>query len=286
MRQLGSKGGGGSFPMGAPLYDFVFDVNRIDWELWSARVPDYVQPSPFHFYEIMVPTTDSVLYTYLLGKLAQARPILLVGESGTAKTLTIQNYMSSLDRDKNVLLTLNLSSRTTSNDVQVNLEANIDKRSGAIYGPQAGKRLCVFIDDLNMPKLDKYGTQQPLTWIQTLMSRGFFYDRGKDLNQKIIKDLDYIAAMGPPGGGRNPITPRIYALFNVVNLTDPSSACLTGIVTAILNARFDPFPQDAKDAVTKIPEALLKVQNAVTFLHAKHLIDFVDAFFHLLIWHF
>jgi dynein heavy chain len=42
----------------------------------------------------------------------------------------------------------------------------------------------MFIDDLNMPKLDAYGTQQPLTWLQTLMSRGFFYDRGKDLTAR------------------------------------------------------------------------------------------------------
>jgi hypothetical protein len=42
----------------------------------------------------------------------------------------------------------------------------------------------MFIDDLNMPKLDAYGTQQPITWLQTLMSRGFFYDRGKDLSAR------------------------------------------------------------------------------------------------------
>ena len=78
-----------------------------------------------------------------------------------------------------------------------------------------------------------------------------------------MKDLDYIAAMGPPGGGRNPITPRIYALFNVVNLTDPDSACLHGILNAILAARFEPFLDDVKSAVTKIPQALLAVFKEV-----------------------
>lgn len=44
----------------------------------------------------MVPTTDSVLYSHLLETLAPYRPILFVGESGTAKTTIIQKYISKL----------------------------------------------------------------------------------------------------------------------------------------------------------------------------------------------
>jgi dynein heavy chain len=274
---------GGNLPSGAPLYDFVFDMVRGDWEQWRARVPEYIQPNPFRYSHIMVPTTDSILYTFLLELLAQQKPLLFVGTSGTAKTLTVQTYMQGLDRQTYNLLLLNLSSRTTSADIQLNIESNIDKRSGSIYGPSAGKRLCVFIDDLNMPRLDACkvipifsplkltspntklcarptdGTQQPLTWVQTLMSRGFFYDRDKDLNQKIVKDLDYIGAMGPPGGGRNPITPRMYALFNIVNLTDPSQPVLERILSSILTQRFFEFNDGAKEAVKKITKAMLEV---------------------------
>ena len=44
----------------------------------------------------MVPTTDSVLYSHMLKNLAPLRPILFVGESGTAKTTIIQKYLSDL----------------------------------------------------------------------------------------------------------------------------------------------------------------------------------------------
>ena len=43
-------------------------------------------------------------------------------------------------------------------DVQKNLEVNVDKRTGNIYGPPLGTNLVVFIDDMNMPKVDTYGT--------------------------------------------------------------------------------------------------------------------------------
>ena len=130
-------------------------------------------------------------------------------------------------------LNINFSSRTTAADAQSNIEANVDKRSGAVYGPPSGKKLLVFIDDMNMPKVDNYGTQQPIALLFFLMSRGWLYDRGKDLNLKTIKDVQYIAAMGPPGGGRNPVDPRFVALFNVFNLTPPTQAVLVSITMSI-----------------------------------------------------
>lgn len=38
-------------------------------------------------------------------------------------------------------------------DVQRNLEANVEKRTKDLYGPPPGKRLVVFVDDLNMPQV-------------------------------------------------------------------------------------------------------------------------------------
>jgi dynein heavy chain len=34
----------------------------------------------------------------------------------------------------------------------------IDKRAGRMFGPPATKRLVYFIDDLNLPYLETYGT--------------------------------------------------------------------------------------------------------------------------------
>jgi dynein heavy chain, axonemal len=245
------------------IYDHFYDAVAHKWEKWQTHVKPYVEPSPFKFYEVMVPTTDSVLYSHMLKILAPQRPILFVGESGTAKTTIIQKYLSELPSTAFSRLNINFSSRTTAADVQTNVEANVDKRSGSVYGPPSGKKLLVFIDDMNMPKVDTYGTQQPIALLLFLMGRGCVYDRTKDLNLKHLKDLQYIGAMGPPGGGRNPVDPRFIALFNVFNLTPPTQQVLTNIYNSIIVTRYTQFADPVKAVAAKITLSTLRLFNFI-----------------------
>lgn len=84
---------------------------------------------------------------------------------------------------------INFSSRTTSMDVQRNIEAAVEKRTRETYGPPPGKKLLIFIDDMNMPLVDTYGTQQPIAFLKFLFEKGGFYDRGKDLSLMYMKDM-------------------------------------------------------------------------------------------------
>jgi dynein heavy chain len=219
------------------LTDSVYDASSKRWQTWESRVEPYCEPKPFRFYEVIVPTTDSTKFSYLLRELGPRKPVLFVGASGTAKTTIVMDYLESLDDDTSRKLTIGFSSRTSSMDVQKNVEVNVDKRTGNVYGPPLGTNLVVFIDDLNMPRVDTYGTQQPITLLLTLISRGFIYDREKDLTQKILKDMTYIGAMGPPGGGRNNVDPRFVALFSVFNLPDPTNDVLKHMYSSIINER-------------------------------------------------
>lgn len=46
------------------------------------------------------------------------------------------------------------------------LEKPLEKKAGRKFGPPTAKRLIYFIDDLNMPEVDVYGTVQPHTLIR------------------------------------------------------------------------------------------------------------------------
>lgn len=74
-------------------------------------------------------------------------------------------------------------------DVQRTIEAAVEKRTKDIYGPPVGKKLIAFIDEMNMPSVDQYGTQQPIALLKLLLEKGGMYDRRKDLSWKIYKDM-------------------------------------------------------------------------------------------------
>ncbi len=118
-------------------------------------------------------------------------PVLFVGESGTGKTVTIQNYLKQLtsgnNKSNSLILNINFSSRTTAMDFQINLEDNLETRLMRTMGPPSGKELIVFIDDMGMPTVDKYETQQPLAFLKLLIEKKNYYTRD---NKDLIRLVD------------------------------------------------------------------------------------------------
>lgn len=248
------------------LYEYCFDTHEGTWRAWKSYVNPYVPPADGAFAKIIVPTVDVVRTTWLLTTVVSAnKPCLLVGESGTAKSVTIASYLASLEAATNIILNINFSSRTSSADVQRAIEDSTEKRTKDTYGPPMGKRLIMFIDDVNMPRVDKYGTQQPIALLKLFVERKGLYDRGKELSWKNMKDVQMVGAMGPPGGARNPVDPRFISLFNVFEIQFPSNDNLRTIYQAILTQHLMKLPSDDVRELMgeKLTDVTLEIYNFI-----------------------
>ncbi|XP_034845406.1 dynein heavy chain 2, axonemal [Mirounga leonina] len=254
----------GSFPNKDTVYEYFVDPKMRTWTSFENKLPkSWHYPPNSPFYKIMVPTVDTVRYNYLVSALvASQNPVLLVGPVGTGKTSIAQSVLQSLPSSQWSVLIVNMSAQTTSNNVQSIIESRVEKRTKGVYVPFGGKSMITFMDDLNMPAKDTFGSQPPLELIRLWIDYGFWYDRMKQ-TIKYIRDMFLMAAMGPPGGGRTVISPRFQSRFNIINMTFPTESQIIRIFGTMINQKLQDFEEEVKPIGNVVTEATLDVYNTV-----------------------
>ncbi|EDV24937.1 uncharacterized protein TRIADDRAFT_25541, partial [Trichoplax adhaerens] len=248
------------------LYDYVYEnKGRGRWLPWLDSKNGITIPLDAKMNEIIVPTTDTMRYSYLLDLLIQyGLPILLVGPTGTGKTMYVkEKLIHKLPRDRYSPVLINFSAQTTANQTQDIVMSKLDKRRKGIYGPPLGKNCILFVDDLNMPMQEKYGAQPPIELLRQWLDHKIWYDR-KDTSKIQLDDIQIIGAMGPPGGGRSHISSRFLRHFNIISMTIFSDeAMLTifnTIVTHILKVR--QFPAEYFSVGMQVVAATLQIYKS------------------------
>uniref|UniRef100_A0A2K5ICV1 Dynein axonemal heavy chain 2 n=1 Tax=Colobus angolensis palliatus TaxID=336983 RepID=A0A2K5ICV1_COLAP len=254
----------GSFPNKDTVYEYFVDPKMRSWTSFEDKLPkSWRYPPNAPFYKITVPTVDTVRYNYLVSTLvANQNPVLLVGPVGTGKTSIAQSVLQSLPSSQWSVLIVNMSAQTTSNNVQSIIESRVEKRTKGVYVPFGGKSMLTFMDDLNMPAKDMFGSQPPLELIRLWIDYGFWYDRSKQ-TIKHIREMFLMAAMGPPGGGRTVISPRLQSRFNIINMTFPTESQIIRIFGTMINQKLQDFEEEVKPIGNVVTEATLDMYNTV-----------------------
>uniref|UniRef100_A0A3P8TGW6 Dynein, axonemal, heavy polypeptide 9 like n=1 Tax=Amphiprion percula TaxID=161767 RepID=A0A3P8TGW6_AMPPE len=224
------------FPSQGTVFDYFIDSETKKFTPWSEKMVPFELESDVPLQTVLVHTPETICLTFFMDLLLQrGKPIMLVGNAGVGKTILVSDKVAKLKEDY-MVAKVPFNYYTTSAMLQRVLEKPLEKKAGRKFAPPTAKRLIYFIDDLNMPEVDVYGTVQPHTLIRQHLDYSHWYDRQR-LVLKEIHNCQYITCMNPTAGSFS-INPRLQRHFSVFAVHFPSADALATIFSSILSAHF------------------------------------------------
>ncbi|XP_069366837.1 dynein axonemal heavy chain 11 [Paralichthys olivaceus] len=224
------------FPSQGTVFDYFIDSETKKFTPWSEKMILFELEPDVPLQTVLVHTPETICLTYFMDLLLQrGKPIMLVGNAGVGKTILVSDKVAKLKEDY-MVAKVPFNYYTTSAMLQRVLEKPLEKKAGRKFAPPTAKKLIYFIDDLNMPEVDVYGTVQPHTLIRQHLDYNHWYDRQR-LLLKEIHNCQYITCMNPTAGSFS-INPRLQRHFSVFAVHFPGADALATIFSSILSAHF------------------------------------------------
>ncbi|XP_062322712.1 dynein axonemal heavy chain 11 isoform X2 [Osmerus eperlanus] len=249
-------------PAQGTVFDYFLDPVTRRFLPWSHRVPVFQTEPHTPLQAVLVHTSETVCLRFFMDLLLdRGQPLMLVGNAGVGKSALVRDKLDGLP-DTFMTTKVPFNYYTTSLMLQTILERPLEKRAGRNFAPPGNRKLIYFLDDMNMPAVDSYGTVQPHTLIRQHLDYQHWYDRQR-LSLKEIRNTQYVACMNPTAGSFN-INPRLQRHFSVFAVNFPSADALESIYSQVLSGHLQQQP--FSPAVLKSSPAVVKAAIA---LHRK-----------------
>lgn len=237
-----------AIPKKGTVFDYRFiKEGKGKWKSWSdeiALAPPLARDIPVN--QIIITTVETIRISALLELLIRhGKPVLLVGPTGTGKSIYAMDYLlKKMDNELYLPLPINFSVHSFANETQDIIMAKLDKRRKGVFGPPLGKKCVIFVDDLSAPLKETFGAQPSVEVLRMLLDHKMWYEKKDNMGFKLI-DLQLMAAMGPPATSGRSVSQRFTRHFNTIAIDEFTNDVLRSIFSKIvlwhLDARFDIF---------------------------------------------
>lgn len=181
-----------TIPKAGTVFDYRFICEgKGKWKLWSdeiALAAPLSRDIPVN--QIIITTKETVrIYALLDLLMRHGKATLLVGPTGTGKTIYAHDYLSKkIDQHAYISINMNFTACTKANQVQDIVMARLSKRRKGVFGPPLGKKCVIFIDDLSLPELDEQSSSQSaVELLRMWMDHSMWYENKDFVPIKLIE---------------------------------------------------------------------------------------------------
>lgn len=246
------------------VFNFYIDHTTKKLRPWNDLIKTFELDVDIPLQSTLVSTADTCKFRWFMDLLIERnQPLMLVGTAGSGKSVIVSEKLQSLSENF-ALTNVPFNYYTTSEMLQKVLEKQLEKKAGRTFAPLANKTMIYFIDDMNQPMVDNYGTCQAHTIIKQFMDYRHWYDRTK-LTPKDIHNIQFVATMNPTAGSFS-IDPRLQRHFCVFAVNFPSYESQLLIYNQILSQHVSNTSNKFAISCQKVVEPLI---NSALSLHQR-----------------
>ncbi|CAL4157019.1 unnamed protein product, partial [Meganyctiphanes norvegica] len=164
------------------------------------------------------------------------QPFILVGPEGCGKSLLLHYCFSQL-RNTQVAM-VHCSAATAPHHVLQKISQMcmvISSNTGRVYRPKDSERIILYLKDLNLPKPDKWGTCQLITFLQQVVTYKGFYDT--NLEWVGLEGVQVVASMtGGSALGRHKLSTRFTSVVRIASIGYPDREQLVNVYSVYLQS--------------------------------------------------
>ncbi|RDD45872.1 Dynein heavy chain 5, axonemal [Trichoplax sp. H2] len=234
------------YDLGISVFDYYVDESG-EWDPWTSRVPEFSPDSMDFLGETFIDTVTTVKISRLMElSFSSGRNVSIIGPPGCGKTVTVNRFLDQQDGSSMVTKRIVFSGTSSAHDLQHFIDENVYHRQGFVYGAKDGKKLCLFVDDLNLPTSNSDKTiQESHELLRQLLDDKLIFNYNKIGDYRVIENLQVIATATSSSSStintttstmKSVLPDRLKRHFSIFYLQEPTGNALNSIMSGIVHA--------------------------------------------------